>query len=76
MGYLKFKDKVKSSSEENSEDTDEKDAEKIAHIPTQDETQEKKTEADQFDGNGSCDNPAERIEKKTASQVIMINECR
>ena len=76
IGYLKFKDKVKSSSEEKSEDTDDKEIQKTAHTPSGDETQETKTEADQSDGNGSIDNPAERIEQKTASQVFMINECR
>ena len=75
MGYLKFKDKVKSLSEEKSEDADEKETGKI-HIPSRDETQETKTEADQSEGNSSSDNPAERIEQKTASEVFMINECR
>ena len=76
MGYLKFKDKVKSSSEEMFEDTDDKDTEKIAHIPSRDETQEKKTEADQFHGNGFSDNPAESTEQKTTSQVVTVDECR
>ena len=76
MGYLKFKKKAKSSPELNAENMDDKEIQKITDISNKDLTKETKPGADQSDGSDTSDSPAKRTEKRTASQVVMVNECR